>query len=132
MRACAACGREWAEKRQPGFREECESCLNPLHACRNCRFFQEGASQWCGEPMARDEKPRDPEAANTCSYFLLGEADRGETETRAAAAKAELAALFGDAPAEDESAKPDWMRFERPASTAEEIFKPPDDPPPEG
>lgn len=114
MKSCHACGEEWADKRSPGFREECMKCNAPLHCCRNCRFYDGQSYEWCGEPQARSEKPRDVEQSNVCDYFVFGENDRSDAQARAEKAKRELAALFGDDPDETSSKTdddmPDWMK----------------------
>ncbi|MFW5857824.1 MAG: hypothetical protein ACOCX4_08100 [Planctomycetota bacterium] len=110
MKRCHQCGTPWTERHSPGHRAECPKCLAPLHACRNCRFFVEDARQWCNEPMARDEKPRDPAAACTCSYFVFRDTPEGD-----------------DAPAGDGGKTEDWMRFDRTTKAdLDQIFKPPD------
>ncbi len=114
---CHACGAVWEDKRSPGFREECLGCAAPLHVCANCRFYDAGAAEWCREPQARAAKPRDPEASNTCDYFLFGDrADADEAASRAKQAREGLAALFGEAPPEEnrDDAPPDWKTFEKP------------------
>lgn len=112
-KACRSCGREWTDKRSPGFREECPGCGETLHSCANCRFYAAGASQWCREPQARDSRPRDAESGNTCEYFLLADsADRDGNAARERQAKAGLAALFGETPTppSDPDDRPNWMK----------------------
>ncbi len=109
MKRCHGCGQEWADKRSPGFREECVKCGTPLHCCANCRFYEATAREWCREPQARAEKPRDPQAGSTCEYFLFGDRGEGPTE-RERQAKAGLAALFGETPPEPPAETPDWQK----------------------
>jgi len=106
MKRCAACGQPWTEKHTPGRREVCDRCAAAWHACRNCRFFDARANPWCREPAARDERPREAEAANACSYFQLAEAGPGEPDAdRSAQARKELEALFGDRAADADADK---------------------------
>lgn len=75
MRRCHRCGEPWKESGQPGSREDCLKCGSSLHACANCRFFDAKALEWCGEPMARPEKPREPDKFNICSWFIFRDPD---------------------------------------------------------
>jgi hypothetical protein len=76
--------------------------------------------------MARDEKPRDPEMGNTCSYFLMAE-NREGGDGRSTTARAAAEALFDDAPIQEEESTPDWMKTDPPLKDdIESIFKPPD------
>lgn len=125
MKRCRACGHPWDDKRSPGFREECDGCGVPLHACANCRFYDADASQWCREPQARDQRPRDPEASNTCDYFLLADSgDRDSGSARSEQAKNALADLFGDNPptpsGEDVQ---DWQKTETPKRDLKDLFE---------
>ena len=115
MKQCWRCGNKWQDKRTPGMRDECEECFNPWHSCRNCRFYDGNASQWCREPMAREEKPRDVEAGNSCSYLLLS--DEGEEDGSSVGAKEDLAALFGDATEETLGDAEDWMKPGKPKAS---------------
>ena len=50
-------------------REEiCAGCQAWVHACKNCRFWDEG-SRTCEEPAA--EWVHDRERANFCDFFAL-------------------------------------------------------------
>lgn len=106
---CHACQHVWDAKRQPGWREECPNCEEPLHCCRNCKFYDETASQWCGEPMARDQRPRSDSSSNMCDFFLMAdrEAAEGGCEEKA---KAGLAALFGESAEDSAQETADWMK----------------------
>ncbi len=42
-----------------------------LHACVNCRFYDKDALDWCREPTAGLEKPRNPDTFNSCSWFVF-------------------------------------------------------------
>lgn len=71
MKKCHHCGEVWGEHGSPGTREDCLKCGYPLHACANCKFYDAAALEWCREPMARGEKPQDPEKAASCSWFVF-------------------------------------------------------------
>ncbi|MCX7933814.1 MAG: hypothetical protein N3A66_00970 [Planctomycetota bacterium] len=79
-KVCWRCGREWEEKRSPSHSEDCLGCHQPLHCCRNCRFYDDRMSMWCREPQAREERPRDPEQGNRCSYFVFAERPAAERQ----------------------------------------------------
>jgi len=64
---------------------------------------------WCREPQARDERPRDAEQANRCSYFVF--VDRPEGAGRQRSPKA--GAKGGDSPGEGGNA----------SSALDDIFK---------
>ncbi|MCC6202961.1 MAG: hypothetical protein IT494_08140 [Gammaproteobacteria bacterium] len=72
----------------------CASCRADLHACRLCRWFDTAAANSCREPIA--DPVTDKERANFCGYFQpRPHAHQGATD---AGARAQLAALFGEAP----------------------------------
>ena len=101
-KTCHQFGGPWDDTRSLGFREDCLACGAPLHCCKNCRFYAPASYEWCGEPQARDEKPRDPEEANRCDYFLFGESgEREAAAERERKARDELAKLFGAGSPED-------------------------------
>lgn len=83
------------------FREECERCSADLHVCVTCRFHDRFAADECREtsadPVARKDR------RNLCEYWKPLEQSAGE-ETPEDAAKAKLAALFGEAPAKQKPA----------------------------
>ena len=97
MRACHACGAEWAEREPPGFSAECPKCAAYLHACLNCKFYAPGRRYDCREPQV--ELVQEKAGRNTCEYFLFAERAAGsaadEEKKRAAAARAKLEKLFG-------------------------------------
>ena len=76
---------------------ECPACSADLHVCRMCEFYDTGSSGSCREPVADDVPEK--ERANFCGYFRPrpGAHDPGN-EAEAEAARAQLEALFGDAP----------------------------------
>ncbi len=53
-----------------GLREECGSCRNDVHVCKNCRFYDPKAYNECTEPSA--EVVREKDRANHCEYFQAG------------------------------------------------------------
>jgi hypothetical protein len=62
----------------------------------NCRHYDESAAHACREPHA--EHVLEKESSNACDLFQLGDgASRRRRSSRAA--RDQLAALFGDAPA---------------------------------
>ena len=66
MGVCYQCGMKFPEGKI-GRTEECASCRRPLHACRNCIFYDTAASHQCREDAA--EPVTDKESANFCDYF---------------------------------------------------------------
>ena len=64
---CWSCGTvsEFAEKF--GRTEECPKCLEDLHSCRNCVFYDASVSGSCREPQASWVNRK--EAANFCDYL---------------------------------------------------------------
>ena len=74
-----------------GRRVACPECGADLHACLNCRHYDESAAHACREPHA--EHFADKETSNACDLFQLGD---GASRRRGAApgARDALAALF--------------------------------------
>ncbi len=93
--SCYACGKEIRIEGTVGRRTTCPECDADLHACMNCRHYDESAPHACREPHA--EHVIDKEASNACDLFQLGD---GATRRRTSAhgARDALAALFGEAP----------------------------------
>ena len=78
-------------------REECSHCGADQHVCRMCIHFDGKGRGDCSEERA--ELVSDRERANFCDYFSPSQtAFSGQYEDKAAKAKAELAALFGEEP----------------------------------
>ena len=81
-----------------GFHAHCERCDRPLHACRNCLFYDPGYNNQCRETMA--ERVVDRERSNFCEYFAPAAAAGAGPRAAAVArppgrdARAELDALF--------------------------------------
>lgn len=73
-------------------REECVHCGADQHVCKLCTEFD---GRHCTEQRA--EPPTDKEKANFCDYFKpRSNAYGGGYQDKSQAAKARLAALFGD------------------------------------
>ena len=76
MPGCAQCGRTLAiVGNQVGRRDTCPDCGAELRACRMCRHYDTSVAKQCKEPFA--EVPSDPESANFCEYFQIGEGGIG-------------------------------------------------------
>ncbi len=99
---CWKCGAPLGDEPLPlGRRAECRSCRAELHVCRMCRFYDTAVATACREPVA--DPVQDKTRANFCGYFeVRPDAWRPVDGTRARAAGEELAALFGEAPAEEQ------------------------------
>ncbi len=97
--SCYRCGATLRIDGPVGRRTTCPECDADLHACMNCRHYDESAARECREPHA--EKFLDKEASNACDLFQLGD---GASRRRkgSSAARDALHALFGDAPARKE------------------------------
>jgi hypothetical protein len=97
---CYGCGAALRIDGPVGRRRTCPECDADLHACVNCRHYDESAAHQCREPHA--EQVVEKEASNACDLFQLGDgASRRRTGARSAARNA-LGALFGEAPSEEE------------------------------
>lgn len=91
--SCPSCGAEHTFDGALGFREECERCAADLHVCLTCRFYDPYVENECRETEAEYVKAKD--RRNLCEYWKPREGgDAGTSE--ADAARAKLAALFGD------------------------------------
>ncbi|MGO9603799.1 MAG: hypothetical protein ACLQAT_10455 [Candidatus Binataceae bacterium] len=64
---CFFCGREIDTRERVGFRDSCPKCDRPLHACRNCNFYDPAYNNQCRETQA--ERVVDKDRANFCEYF---------------------------------------------------------------
>ena len=81
---------------------ECPRCRAYLHCCRMCLLFNPRSPDRCREERA--EHVRDREAANFCDWFAPQSSGQAAQDAgKIAAAKAGLAALFGE---EDTAPKP--------------------------
>jgi predicted RNA-binding Zn-ribbon protein involved in translation (DUF1610 family) len=91
MRVCQSCSVK-IEQKFVGRADECPSCGAELHACLNCRFYDEQMSRSCREPLA--EPPREKNRANFCDYFDFDAAGPRHKDDAGEAAKAAFDALF--------------------------------------
>ena len=92
---CVACGTaiELAPGVRVGLRDTCPSCGADLHRCVQCRHYEPGAYNDCREPNA--ERVVDPERANRCDWFAIGEKGAGsDPEASRQEALSQLDALF--------------------------------------
>jgi hypothetical protein len=87
---CHRCGLEIACA-SVGVRDCCEACTAYLHCCRNCDFYEPGASNDCREPNA--ERVVEKELANFCDYFRPA-IPRRDGPAPSAGPRAALDALF--------------------------------------
>ena len=72
----------------------CQSCFEPVHSCRMCRFHKESRPGQCEDERA--DPPVEKENANFCEYYKpRHNAYSNKRGTAADAAKARLDALFG-------------------------------------
>jgi hypothetical protein len=101
--SCYACGAEVRIEGTVGRRTTCPSCDADLHACIDCRHYDESAAHACREPHA--EHVLDKEASNACDLFQLGDG-ASRRRGRSPGARDALAALFGEAPAKAEEPDP--------------------------
>jgi hypothetical protein len=97
---CHRCGDVLDIDGPVGRRTTCPHCDADLHTCLNCKHYDETAAHECREPHA--DHFVDKEASNACELFQLGDgAARRKRSSKAA--RDQLAALFGEGPAKDES-----------------------------
>ena len=109
--SCHACGAVLRLDGPVGRRTTCPECDADLHACINCRFYDEASAHECREPHA--DHILDKQQSNACELFQLGDgASRRRKSSRTA--RNQLAALFGEAPA---------PRDEDPRDALEALFK---------
>lgn len=103
---CWKCGTELRNLLLPFSRyEECSACKADLHACIACRNYDSNLSDACREDRA--DFILDKDKANFCDYFNANPRPyTKQDDSEARAARAKLAELFGEEPAEDEE-KPD-------------------------
>ncbi|NJL26288.1 MAG: hypothetical protein HC902_14825 [Calothrix sp. SM1_5_4] len=77
---CYHCGSELRFADRVGLREECGTCRNDVHVCRNCRFYDATAYNECREPQA--EVVREKDRANHCEYFQAGTGAGGQGKSK--------------------------------------------------
>ncbi len=90
---CFFCGREIDTRDRIGFRASCPGCERPLHACRNCEFYDPAYHNECRETQA--DRVVDKDRFNFCEYFAPASrrAAAAGISTKAAAAS-KLEELF--------------------------------------
>ncbi len=97
--SCFRCGAAVLIDGVVGRRTTCPECDADLHACVNCRHYDESAPHACREPHA--DHVLEKEASNPCELFQLGDG-ASRRRTRSRSARDALGALFGEAPAVDD------------------------------
>jgi hypothetical protein len=95
--SCYGCGAEVRVEGPVGRRTTCPACDADLHACIDCKFYDDAAAHACREPHA--EHVLDKEASNACDLYQLGDGASRRRGRSSGAARSALAALFGEAPA---------------------------------
>ncbi|MEX2124017.1 MAG: hypothetical protein WD795_09000 [Woeseia sp.] len=113
---CYRCGESLAALTLPlSRRDECPSCTVHLHVCRMCRYFDPTVAKQCLEDDA--EEVTDKERVNFCEWFKpSADAFDPVRAKKAAKAKSDLAALFGEA-GEQQPGDDDQLR------DAEDLFR---------
>lgn len=103
---CWRCGASLSELPLPfGRLYECPSCSADVHVCLMCEFYDPTVAKRCREPVADEVK--DKERANFCDYLVpKPDAYSAPDSSQAEAAKAQLDALFGEAPANGAAGAP--------------------------
>lgn len=96
---CYGCGAALRFDGPVGRRTPCPECDADLHACVNCRHFDESAAHQCREPQA--DHVVEKESANACDLFQLGDGASRRRSGKGDVARAQLAALFDEAPREE-------------------------------
>lgn len=71
--------------------DECPSCTNDLHVCKNCRFWDPGSHNECRENVT--SYVRDRENSNFCMAFEF-KAEDEEVAAEANDARSKLEAMF--------------------------------------
>jgi hypothetical protein len=94
--SCYSCGASLRLDGPVGRRRVCPECDADLHTCLNCRHHDESSPHQCREPHA--EQVVDKDRSNACDLFQLGDGASRRRGNQGAAARAQLAALFGDPP----------------------------------
>jgi hypothetical protein len=97
---CYRCGAALRIDGPVGRRSTCPECEADLHTCLNCRHYDEAAAHACREPQV--EHVVDKDAVNACDLFQLGDG-ASRRKVRSRSARDALGALFGEAPAPEES-----------------------------
>jgi hypothetical protein len=95
--SCHGCGAILRIDGPVGRRTTCPECDADLHSCINCRHYDESAAHECREPQT--EHVVDKVQSNACDLFQLGDGASRRRAKSSRAARNQLAALFGEAPA---------------------------------
>ncbi len=98
--SCHGCGATVRIDGPVGRRTTCPECDADLHACINCKHYDESAAHECREPHA--EHIIDKLQSNACDLFQLGDGASRRRQTSSREARDRLAGLFGDGPAGDQ------------------------------
>ena len=121
---CWKCGAPLKEFRSPYSRyEECTVCKADLHVCRMCRDYDPQVADACREDRA--DFVLDKDKANFCDFFRPRTGAYQKTDDSAAReARARLADLFGEAPAqpEEESTKTSPSDSDRALAELKRLF----------
>jgi len=127
---CWRCGTDLAALSLPlGRMDECPDCLNHLHVCRMCVYFDPRVAKQCREDDADEVKEK--ERANFCDYFRpTADAHDPRFNAAEAAARASLAGLFGECGEDGEDGEDTDARQEsgsasgdNPLDSAEALFR---------
>jgi hypothetical protein len=113
---CYRCGAPLAKLTLPlSHRDQCPACSADLHVCRMCRYYDPAVPRQCREDGAEDVKEK--ERPNFCDWFqpATGAFDAGHAAA-SAAARDELAAMFGEGEAEAAERDPQL-------ASAEDLFR---------
>jgi len=94
--SCHSCGAALRIDGPVGRRRTCPECDGDLHTCLNCRHYDESSPHQCREPHAEQVVEKD--SSNACDLFQMGDGASRRHGDRGARARADLAALFGEAP----------------------------------
>lgn len=93
MPGCGKCGASLEiHAAAVGRRDTCPACGADLHACIQCRHYDEHVAKECKEPFA--EVPNDKESANFCDLFQIGDGFNRGGRTALDAALSAAEALF--------------------------------------
>ncbi len=116
---CWKCGTELRNLLLPFSRyEECSACKADLHVCLACKNYDGNLSDACREDRA--DFVLDKDKANFCDYFKANpKAYKKQDNAEARAARAKLAELFGEAPADESEDQDDSPQTEADRALAE-------------
>ena len=116
---CWKCGTELKNILLPFSRyEECSACKADLHVCLACKSYKPSLADACDEDRA--DFVLDKDKANFCDYFRANpRAYKQQDNSEAKAARAKLAELFGEEPAEDAAGQDNSPKTEADQALAE-------------